>query len=633
MSTTFVHSIRVPRLYKESAKTVQKVLAEGASFKSLVFKPNHPNVQGIYALVSETLHHSKELQILLDKTNILVENPRLDPWLTRVLITELLWGKKVLKSEAKPVLTVLGCKEKLQQALTQNLDATLDPCDKKTVKLPRYVRINTLLTSVHEALDAFRDDGWSLIPRCDNYSSHLERVKNLNYDDFIQDFHIPEVFVFSPGTKFYNHLGYLNGKFLLQDKASCLSAFLLDPKPDSEILDMCAAPGMKTTHLAAIIKNKGKIYAVEMNEKRYKTLCDVTTEKNATCIEAINDDALKISPDQYPNVEYILVDPSCSGSGIVDRIEIMRQEQHDLKGRLRKLQNLQSMILGHALRFPNVKRVIYSTCSIYPQENEWVVEEAIRKVGNEFQLVDLKEKLNNEWHNVGSNDYSDHGDRCLYALPEKDSCNGFFVAMFERTIKESDAYGNNGSVEKGKNVQDNPEHKLQMKEKNDADNGLLKESETIENDPLVSKKSKKKKTKLQEDSHSEQKFLEVKSAEEELVQKKKKKYKKSSQDQHSPQDDQMENQSVDDEGDKEERSRKHKKRKKSTETQECPPLEIQNTISEDNDEEAPRRKKKKKRKSAEEDKTVSEKENNADSTKKSKKKSKKRKKELEAEEQ
>lgn len=86
------------------------------------------------------------------------------------------------------------------------------------VKLPRYVRVNTLLTSVDEALDAFYYDEWNLLPRCDTYSSHLKAVSNIGCSDFIQDFHIPEVFVFPPGTQFHNHPGYLNGKLLLQDK-------------------------------------------------------------------------------------------------------------------------------------------------------------------------------------------------------------------------------------------------------------------------------------------------------------------------------------------------------------------------------------------------------------------------------
>ena len=81
-------------------------------------------------MVSETLRHSKELQFVIDSSKILVENPRFDPWLARILLTELLWGKKVLKSEAKPILTVLSYKEKVQQAYEQISDADLDPSDR-----------------------------------------------------------------------------------------------------------------------------------------------------------------------------------------------------------------------------------------------------------------------------------------------------------------------------------------------------------------------------------------------------------------------------------------------------------------------------------------------------------------------
>lgn len=80
------------------------------------------------------------------------------------------------------------------------------------------MRINTLLTNIDEAINAFCDDGWNLLPKCNNYSLHLEAVSNLDTENFIQDFHIPEVLIFAPGTKFHDHPGYLNGKLMLQDK-------------------------------------------------------------------------------------------------------------------------------------------------------------------------------------------------------------------------------------------------------------------------------------------------------------------------------------------------------------------------------------------------------------------------------
>lgn len=205
-----------------------------------------------------------------------------------------------------------------------------------------------------------------------------------------------------------------------------------------------------------------------MSGNRYKTLCDFVSHTNAKCIEPIQADALTISPEQYPNVKFILVDPSCSGSGM-NRIEIRKPGEENLSQRLRKLQSLQSMILAHALLdFPNVKKVVYSTCSIYPEENECVVEEALKKAAYAFTLVNLKKKMNNEWHNFGSSDYNFRGEKCLYALPQKDLCNGFFVAMFKKKSKKQipdevrDDYG--FEVAEVKSSRDEPEEPCALEE-------------------------------------------------------------------------------------------------------------------------------------------------------------------------
>lgn len=88
------------------------------------------------------------------------------------------------------------------------------------------------------------------------------------------------------------------------------------PPPGSVILDMCAAPGMKTTHLAAVLKNQGTIYAVEKDPKRFNILDKLIIDAGVTCVKTINNDVLECSAKDFPGVEYILVDPSCSGTGV-----------------------------------------------------------------------------------------------------------------------------------------------------------------------------------------------------------------------------------------------------------------------------------------------------------------------------
>lgn len=84
---------------------------------------------------------------------------------------------------------------------------------------PRYVRVNTLKTSVNEAVELFEDEGWVLAaPTKKRYTNFLEQLSNLEGSNFLRDFHVPELLIFPSGTEFYNHPGYKKGAIILQDK-------------------------------------------------------------------------------------------------------------------------------------------------------------------------------------------------------------------------------------------------------------------------------------------------------------------------------------------------------------------------------------------------------------------------------
>ncbi|VEN48827.1 unnamed protein product [Callosobruchus maculatus] len=422
---------RLARLYKVAA-IIAKEYSEGlGSIKQLVYakRDKHPRIQALYALVNTLYQRKDEIQRLLKKTQLLESESRADPWVIKILITELLYGKKVLSGQTKIEQTIKGYEQIFKAHLSDSIEV---PVKDETVSTkPKYVRVNALKKTVEEAIEAFTDEGWHLIRHSDknDYNGFIEKVAALKGGEFMVDMHVPSLLIFPPRTHFYNHPAYKNGTVILQDKASCLPVHLLAPPPGSTVLDMCAAPGMKTTQLAAALANQGVVYAVERDTKRVGILKHIVGSSEATCVKVINKDVLDCAKKDFPGAEYILVDPSCSGSGMTERST--EAENKDL-ARLEKLAGFQILILRSALtRYPDAKRVAYSTCSLHPEENEEVVRQVLETNYN-FKLVDAKKLLNSAWNSFGSSDYGEMGEFCLYARPDEDLTNGFFVAIFER---------------------------------------------------------------------------------------------------------------------------------------------------------------------------------------------------------
>ena len=234
-----------------------------------------------------------------------------------------------------------------------------------------------------------------------------------------QDTLIPNLYKISPP------LSTPIDTLLAQDKPSCFPAFILNPPEKSVCIDACAAPGNKTTHLATIMKNTGLIYAFDKDKKRAELLKSSVNKYKATNIHVIHGDYLASDPNDplFNEVTHILCDPSCSGSGILERQNA--QEKHDAS-RLRMLSSFQKKVVCHSMKFPNVQRVSYSTCSINNEENEEVVR-AILDENPEFTL----ENIIPEWPRRGIQiDDKYPYQYCVRVDPKEDHMTGFFVALF-----------------------------------------------------------------------------------------------------------------------------------------------------------------------------------------------------------
>ncbi|XP_063531235.1 28S rRNA (cytosine-C(5))-methyltransferase [Cydia strobilella] len=525
----FEHSVKVPRHYKIAANIFKKVSTEGGSVKTLLYddKLRHFRTNVLYALITETIKHAADIDKMFESSGLITNEPRLDPWLAKVLTTELLFGKKALPGKSKPEQTIRSYKEKFETYTADH------PEDSKTeaVRRPRYVRINTNLLTTSDAIRAFQDEEYRFV-RCTSgsYNDYLEQIKGLGEYDFTQDYHVKTMFVFSSGTKLHEHELYMENKIILQDKATALAVHLLAPPPGSITLDMCAAPGMKTTQLAAYMRNEGKIYAVEQNEQRYKTLCDFVKKTGSKCVETINKDALAIRRGDYDDVEYILLDPSCSGSGM----ELCVHNYID-PARLAKLTSLQEKFLKHAMNaFPNAKRIVYSTCSLFPEENERVVTNVVKTSRTKWRVQDVKELLKGQWNNFGSGMYGSMGNRCLYAKPDTDYTTGFFLAVLDRDQKDfqkkankekDDSKVNNDEDSEGTEVVNKKHKKIKKTDETNGDYNDIASNASMdmeENEVKMKKKKKKRENNENDAQQNDESEITTNTEIEDVTKKKKK---------------------------------------------------------------------------------------------------------------
>lgn len=168
---------------------------------------------------------------------------------------------------------------------------------------------------------------------------------------------------------------YEEGKIYLQSLSSMLPPLLLDVKPNTQVLDMCAAPGGKTTEIAALADNNIMITACEKNKIRCDRLKYNLDKQGVKRVNVMNIDALKI--DDFFSFDQILLDTPCSGSGTVNSEEDYNEKL------LENLIPLQESLLNKAIKLlkPN-SEMIYSTCSILKEENEQIIEKVLKNNPN-----------------------------------------------------------------------------------------------------------------------------------------------------------------------------------------------------------------------------------------------------------
>jgi 16S rRNA (cytosine967-C5)-methyltransferase len=184
----------------------------------------------------------------------------------------------------------------------------------------------------------------------------------------------------------YSDLDFIRGLFAVQDEASQLITYLLDPKPGERVLDACAAPGGKTSHIAQIMHDKGEIIAVEKDPKRIVSLEENLDRLGLGSVKIMNADVNNMAVKDIGTFNKILVDAPCSSIGVIRKNPDIKYKctAADLSNNSLK----QLELLKTASGFLSEEgRLVYSVCSTEPEEGEEVVREFL-KTSTDFRIIE-----------------------------------------------------------------------------------------------------------------------------------------------------------------------------------------------------------------------------------------------------
>lgn len=198
---------------------------------------------------------------------------------------------------------------------------------------------------------------------------------------------------------------YKNGYYTVQDTAASQASFVLSPKKGETVIDICAAPGGKTTHMAELMENEGQIFAFDVHEHKIKLINENAKRLGIDIINAQIGDGTVFDENFAEKADKILCDVPCSGLGIIRRKPDIKWNREDMSG----LREIQQKILENAGRY--LKRggeIVYSTCTIDKRENE--------------EQTELFLKNHSDFEKISEKTY----------YPNKDGCDGFYICKMRK---------------------------------------------------------------------------------------------------------------------------------------------------------------------------------------------------------
>jgi len=265
---------------------------------------------------------------------------------------------------------------------------------------PTYIRLNTLKGDESRILEKLEEEGIK-----------VEKVTQLKYAYKVTGAKTPLTKVAS----------FREGLFYVQDKASCFAAEAANPQSGMTVLDVCAAPGAKTTYLSQLMQNHGTIYSLDYSRRRMSIWKDEVAHMGVEIAEPVIADARSSLPLTM-EADVVVLDPPCTSTGTFAKLPSAkwRLTRHSID----RMAEIQWQMLNNCAKNVRTKgALIYSTCSITVEENEMLIERFL-KWHSDFSLEKIMPR-------IGLSGLRGL-DKCQRLYPYMHQCNGFFIAKLIR---------------------------------------------------------------------------------------------------------------------------------------------------------------------------------------------------------
>lgn len=238
-------------------------------------------------------------------------------------------------------------------------------CNCSNIKPNLSIRVNNLKTTKEEILKELKEKNIN--------------AKEGELDDFI---------ILDKLKNIEELLEFKEGKFTVQDESAGLVSLVMSPQKGEYILDACSAPGGKTTYMAELMENDGKILAWDLYKHRTNLIKQNSERLGINIIETKEKDASQFDENMVNKFDKILLDVPCLGLGVIKRkpdIKWQRQESD-----VEEISKLQYQILDTCSKYlKDDGEIVYSTCSILKEENEEIIEKFLKNSQN-FQIINYK---------------------------------------------------------------------------------------------------------------------------------------------------------------------------------------------------------------------------------------------------